>query len=406
MKQQLTDLIVSSGNCVNLGRSMKVKHQALYTWVFDNTAFIPADSKFTERLYCIANNILAHVQNEDGTKARFINMFRGYAIKPLPMQNPPLKGRPPKRTNLQNYITRNNKRNKHLYEATAILGLDYVICPATDTRKSMIEAKYINTVLGMTVEQYDQLYPNIQKVCTARINNIKAGVNVIDDATGLTKHQISVEKSKVALSQVGADGKSGYARKGQKTKATHLANVDELGQNGYERQAHGRLTTILPNGLTVEENAHIKQKETMIANNIGGTGGASKISKKKLKPILDFLFDNEISFYFDDTEYGIKDTDTQQYYFYDLTILAYNITIEYQSNAWHSNPSWDDARWDKWGTPKGKIVTALESLNYDYNKARSLYKFRNIVTYYVWEDTADQDVRDILCLLQTTNTKY
>jgi hypothetical protein len=185
-----------------------------------------------------------------------------------------------------------------------------------------------------------------------------------------------------------------------------MDNVDEYGRNGYTRQAHKRLTTILPNGLTVEENAHLKQKETLITNNIGGTGGASKISKKKLKPILDFLMENNIEFYFDETEYGIKDTDTQNYYFYDLTILKYNITIEYQSNAWHSNPTWNEITWNNWCPPRGKKKTALESLAYDYNKARSLYKFRNIVTYYVWEDTADNDVRDIICLLQTMNMKY
>ena len=234
---QLTELIAASGNCVNLGRSMKAKSPALHDWVLDSTQFIPATAKFTERLFCITNNISSQVQNEDGTQSKFVNMFRGYSIKPLPVQKLPLKGRPPKRTNLQNYITRNGKRNKHLYAASAVLGVDYVVCPATDTRKSMIEAKYINTVLEMTVEQYDQLYPNIQKVCTARIGNIKKGVNIIDDATGLTKHQISVEKSKVALSQLDESGQSGYDRKGQKTKATHMANVDELGRNGYSRIA-------------------------------------------------------------------------------------------------------------------------------------------------------------------------
>ena len=310
------------------------------------------------------------------------------------------------KTKLEEFVKRNRRRNKQLYADDAIAGYDYVICPVSNARKTMIEAKYITATLGMTTEEYDLLYPDIQKIATARLDKIKQGLHQIDENTGLTKYQLSQSKAKESLQSIGDDGLSGYARKGKKTRQTHMNNVDEFGRNGYTRQAHNRLTTILPNGLTVEQNAHLKQKETLITNNIGGTGGASKISKKKLKPILDFLIENNIEFYFDETEYGIKDTDTQRYYFYDLTILKYNITIEYQSNAWHSNPTWDDIKWNNWCPPRGKKKTALESLDYDYNKARSLYKFRNIVTYYVWEDTADNDVRDMICLLQTMNMKY
>ena len=307
---------------------------------------------------------------------------------------------------LEQFIKRNKRRNKHLYDIGLIAGYDYVICPVSNERLSMIKSSYIEKILLMSVADYNSLYPHVQKICRKRVDNIKDGLQQIDTTSGMTKYQISQEKAQAILQIVGEDGLTGYARKGIKTRQTHLDNVDEYGRNGYTRQAHNRLTTILPNGLTVEQNAHLKQKETLITNNIGGTGGASKISKKKLKPILDFLIENNIEFYFDETEYGIKDTDTQRYYFYDLTILKYNITIEYQSNAWHSNPTWDDIKWNNWCPPRGKKKTALESLDYDYNKARSLYKFRNIVTYYVWEDTADNDVRDMLCLLQTMNMKY
>lgn len=307
---------------------------------------------------------------------------------------------------LEQFIKRNKRRNKHLYDIGLIAGYDYVICPVSNERLSMIKSSYIEKILLMSVADYNSLYPHVQKICRKRVDNIKDGLQQIDTTSGMTKYQISQEKAQAILQIVGEDGLTGYARKGIKTRQTHLDNVDEYGRNGYTRQAHNRLTTILPNGLTVEQNAHLKQKETLITNNIGGTGGASKISKKKLKPILDFLIENNIEFYFDETEYGIKDTDTQRYYFYDLTILKYNITIEYQSNAWHSNPTWDDIKWNNWCPPRGKKKTALESLDYDYNKARSLYKFRNIVTYYVWEDTADNDVRDMICLLQTMNMKY
>jgi len=309
-------------------------------------------------------------------------------------------------TKLEKFIKRNRRRNKHLYDNNLTAGVDYIICPFSNERMSMIKSSYIEKVLLMTVNDYDRLYPGVRGVSEKRKSNIKQGLHSIDQSSGLTKYQVSQLKAKEVLQTIGKDGLSGYARKGQKTKQTHMNNIDEFGRNGYTRQVYNRLTTILPNGLTVEENAHLKQKETLLINNISGTGGASKVSKKKLKPILEFLEKNNIEFYFDKSEYGIKDTDTNNYYFYDLTILKYNIAIEYQSSAWHSNPIWDEIKWNSWCPPRGKKKTALESLTYDYNKAKSLYKFRNIVTYYVWEDSAENDVKDIICLLQTLNTKY
>ena len=66
---------------------------------------------------------------------------------------------------------------------------------------------------------------------------ISAGLKQIDAETGLTKYEISTEKTKSILSQVDANGLSGYARKGQATRATHMANVDEFGRNGYSQLA-------------------------------------------------------------------------------------------------------------------------------------------------------------------------
>jgi len=300
------------------------------------------------------------------------------------------------KTKLQQFKERNRKRNAHLYIDGLIEGYDYVVCPISKERMSMIKKSYITNVLGITEDEY----PNIQRVCLKRKENIKSGLKQIDLETGLTKHELSVEKAKEVLSEIGKDGMSGYDRKGKKTRATHMANIDELGRHGYRRQADARLTTLLPNGLTVEENAHQKQKESMLKNHSTGSGGASKISKKVLAPVITLLEANNLKYYFDKQEYGIKDADTGNYYFYDLTIPELHIAIEYQSAAWHSNPVWKDSVWQQWAPPKGKRKTANESLEYDYNKARSLYKHRNIVTHYVWEDTVDADVERILCLLK------
>jgi hypothetical protein len=300
------------------------------------------------------------------------------------------------------FIKRNQKRNQHLYSTDAVKGYDYVICPISGQRLSMIKSNYIIKILGMKIEDY----PNVQRICNKRIENIKSGLKEIDLESGLTRYELGQIKARDILKQVDDLGQSGYARKGQKTRETHMSRVDKMGRNGYQRQAHARITTVLKNGLTVEQNSHRKQKETLIKNNKTGSGGASKQSKKALLPIINLLKENNVKFYFDSQEYGINDIETGNYYFWDLTIPDHNITIEYQSSAWHADPTLTEDEWKNWNTPKGQKRTAHEVLTYDYNKARSLYKNRGIITYYVWEKTQEDDIERILCLLKTQITKY
>lgn len=266
----------------------------------------------------------------------------------------------------------------------------------------MITEPYVTKILGLTMEQFTAQYPTAALMASSRIENVKAGLKEIDAATGLTKRELAKKKSMATLSTVDPEtGLRGYDKLGQKTRATHMSKVDEFGRNGYQQQAHGRVTTVMENGLTVEQNAHIKQHQTMIGRGVTGTGGASKISKEILAPILELLSNNNIKYHFDMKEYGIYDPDSRRYYFWDLTIPMFQITVEYQSHAWHADPTMTNDEWDKWQVPKGKNKTANEALEYDYTKARALYKQRGFVTYYVWERTREDDVKDILCLLQT-----
>ena len=82
------------------------------------------------------------------------------------------------------------------------------------------------------------------------------------------------------------------------------------------------------------------------------------------------------------------------------------MTIEYQSGAWHADLTLLADEWKNWKKPIGENHTAEQILEYDYNKAQSLYKHRGIVTYYVWERSREKDVQDILCLLKTKITKF
>ena len=311
-------------------------------------------------------------------------------------------------TSKLNECIKNNKRDcADLYDDPSKVELvDYIICPVYGIRMRQMKTTYITGILKMSMEEFETKYPNFQRDTSARADNVKKGLTKIDPNTGLTKHRLSVEKSKVTLSTPDENGETGYDKKGQKTKETHLNNVDENGRNGYQRQAHGRVTTVLENGLTVEENAHIKRQETINKTNVTGTGGASDLSKKELKPILAYLNANNIDYYFDKTEYAITDRDTGKNYSFDLTISRFKMAIEYQSKAWHSNPAWSDKKWNNWKQPLGVSKTPEDCLEYDYTKAKSLFKERGYTTYYVWQDSSKEDIEGILCLLETMNTKY
>lgn len=138
---------------------------------------------------------------------------------------------------IEQFKKRNNKRNAHLYQLDKVEGVDYIVCPVSRERLSMIKTTYIEQVLGMTVNEYDSLYPGVRGVSETRKKNIKKGLQEVDPVTRKTKYEISQEKARKLLSKVDETGISGYKRKGEKTRATHMENVDEIGRNGYSQLA-------------------------------------------------------------------------------------------------------------------------------------------------------------------------
>lgn len=162
-------------------------------------------------------------------------------------------------TKLEKFIKRNRRRNKHLYDNNLTAGVDYIICPFSNERMSMIKSSYIEKVLLMTVNDYDRLYPGVRGVSEKRKSNIKKGLHTIDQSSGLTKYQVSQLKAKEVLQTIGKDGLSGYARKGQKTKQTHMNNIDEFGRNGYSQLA---TNAIIKGNTTKAENGLITFKNT------------------------------------------------------------------------------------------------------------------------------------------------
>lgn len=139
--------------------------------------------------------------------------------------------------NIKEFIKRNRYRNRHLYNSDLTEGIDYIVCPVSNERLSMIKKSYIERVLEMNVEDYDNLYPKIRGVSAARKQNIKKGLKRVDPVTGKTKYQLSQEKAKKTLSRIDESGVSGYKQKGLKTRSTHLSNIDQFGRNGYSQLA-------------------------------------------------------------------------------------------------------------------------------------------------------------------------
>jgi hypothetical protein len=138
---------------------------------------------------------------------------------------------------IEQFIKRNRYRNNHLYNNELKENKDYIVCPVSKERLSMIKKSYIERVLEMSIEDYDRLYPGVRGVSDARKQNIKKGLHQIDLTTGKTKYQLSQEKAKETLSRIDKSGISGYKKKGLKTRNTHMNNLDEFGRNGYSQLA-------------------------------------------------------------------------------------------------------------------------------------------------------------------------
>ena len=140
------------------------------------------------------------------------------------------------KTKLHDFLRRNKIRNAKLYELDKVLGYDFIECPVSNARMSFMKSNYITGVLGIQVEIFDFLFPDCKKVCDKRVENIKAGLKVLDE-NGISKHANGIAKAIITLNKVDQDGKSGYDRLGSATRQTHLNNIDEFGRNGYSQLA-------------------------------------------------------------------------------------------------------------------------------------------------------------------------
>jgi hypothetical protein len=414
--EKLQKLISISGNCVNLGRSLKSKHPDCYQWILENTKFLDKSHvSMNERIYCVVNNIQQVVVDAWNHPARFVNLFKGYSLKTISKnkhdrrksKSAAINKLPSKKlSKLEQFKVRNKKRNSSLYLPSMKEGIDYIVCPVSQERLSFIKNNYITNILEMDPIDYWSRYPDIQRCSTRRSNNIKKAFQDIDPNTGLTKHATAITRALTTKNTPDEYGVTIHQKIGQKSRSTHLSKIDNFGRNGYERLAHYRTSTIMADGRRLEDHAHDKRSERIAAEGVINKKryGASKISKKHLAPILSWLNTLQLKYYFDTNEFVVRDTLCNRNYFFDLVIPDLKTVVEYQGTAYHAWPMLTDNEWQTWRHLFTK-ETAEQRTLYEYQKARAIYSKYGYTMWYVWTPTAQTDVSNILCYLKTVITK-
>ncbi len=246
-KQVLQHLVNNNGNCVNLGRTMLANNKILHTWVIEETSWMQNNVSFNERVYCILNNINTPVMSAWDKPAIFVNLFKGYSLRhatkkrndAFVQKQSTRTPRVPyvKPTSLEAFVKRNRIKNKHLYEDGMVENVDYISCPLCNERLIMLSELHLKKCHGIDNEILEQSHPNYPRSCEARLNRISVSLKVIDEETGLTKHEKAMTKAKESLSTPDEFGVTGYQKLGNKTRETHMNNIDEHGRNGYSRIA-------------------------------------------------------------------------------------------------------------------------------------------------------------------------
>lgn len=144
-----------------------------------------------------------------------------------------------------------NREKDGLYAETSVEGKDYIVCPIAEVRFTKIKKNHITSTLGMTEDEYYELFPHLKGLVVQRLkDNISKGQKtklayhndgtpVLDkDGNHMTGDRWGRIKTRKTMNSADPiTGKRKYDMLGEKTRATHLSKVDENGTNGYQRIA-------------------------------------------------------------------------------------------------------------------------------------------------------------------------
>lgn len=409
--EEISDVKIRACDMIKNPSGFKRKEYQLYCSIVAHTNFLRDDVSFAERLYCLLHGI------SEPKTVPFKSFNVGYGVANTAAENDRLFLEAAARVGstsrehgakILGMLRDNQDKASSLYELPeSELNINFLVCPLLGIRKQEIRSDYIENYLLMTVNEFKRKFPNQLLVCKGLSTNIKSGLHATGE-DGKTGHERSVVKTQAILSTVDANGLTGHQKLGQKTRNTHLNNINEKGQNGYQQQVEARLTTFLPNGFTVEQNAHRKKEETESKNGVKRYG-ASKQSKKALAPVLDWLNVHHLFHWFDQDEWRLQCSQTKRVLFYDLTIPDLNLVVEYHSSAYHPNPFvLTEEEWSNW-SPRFPSGTDNRFMQNDLFKAKAIWLNMKYVTFPVWERTQNTDVEALMeyleCLLEIKNMR-
>lgn len=370
-------------------------HTELYLKIMKHEGL--GNAKMVERIYCIQNDIKERPNEvfDDFKNGYFPNSERKEIRDQKVLKYAELVGSTDLKVGfkIKKFIQRNKKNNVNLYDMSSDMeGNEYIICPLLGERLRLISKEYITETIGWTIEEFETKFPQFSPLpyYTSGTKEVRKAALQAVGKDGLTSHARGRAKAKIVNNTPDpTTGLTPNQKIGKSTKAA-MSVVGEDGLTGYKRSARQRNITILENGLTVQQNAFLKRYEKENYNQ--SVSPASQLSKDALTPILQFLNENNIHYYFDKNEYAV--TKDLKVYLYDLVIYSLKLCIEYQSNAYHPNPFWSEEKWTTWKQPlpANNNFTADEKYLFDINKAKLLWKERNILMWFVWQDSQENDV--------------
>lgn len=135
------------------------------------------------------------------------------------------------------FLKRNIKNNNHLYNMDESLnGVEFIVCPILKARMLRMQPSYITNILEMTIEEFDNKYPNFKKSCDRLSKKIREGLNEIDE-NGITKYQKSQINAHITRNTKNKFGITPNKQIGISTRRTHMKAIDDNGLNGYQRIA-------------------------------------------------------------------------------------------------------------------------------------------------------------------------
>lgn len=149
---------------------------------------------------------------------------------------------------LEDFIKRNRKRNAHLYDIGMIEGLDYVLCPVSNERMVMITTQYIQNVLQISVGDFLEKFPNVQRTASARATRIATAMQETDE-NGQTVRDARAERIKKTKMCIGDDGVSIAQRAAKKASVTRST----VTENGYTNAQNAAFTAIINGNITKQK---------------------------------------------------------------------------------------------------------------------------------------------------------